>query len=124
MTSIRVEVEGKLEERINDACNQLNVSPENFARYAIEQEVTRQEIRFIKDEITIQEINRNILGDGQSLQVPLEAENEALYRHIHTCQMCLREFERPLINIDGPIFCNECMDLARGGDFTALEDSP
>lgn len=121
MTSLRVEVDGKLAERMSDVCEQLKISPEVFAGYSIEQEVTRQEIRFIKDEITIQEINRNILGGGQSLQLPLEAENEALYQQLHTCQMCLREFDRPLVNVEGPLFCNDCMELARGGDFTGID---
>jgi hypothetical protein len=89
----------------------------------LEQEITRQEIRFIKDEITIQEINRNILSRGQSLQLPLDEENEALYRHLHTCQMCMREFDRPLVSVEGPLFCNDCMGLARGGDFSVVDEA-
>lgn len=123
MTAIRIDVEGKLAQRMGEVCEQLNVSPESFAGYAIEQEVTRQEIRFIKEEITIQEINRNILGDGQSLQLPLEEENEALFLHMHTCQMCLREFDRALADVQGPLFCSECMELARGGDFSKVEQT-
>ena len=122
MATIRIDVEGKLRERMSDVCDYLNVSPESFTEYAIEQEITRQEIHRIKDEITIQEINRNILNEGQSLQIPLDEEHEALYRHLHTCQMCLREFDRPLVTVQGPLFCDQCLALAKGGDFGVFDE--
>ena len=120
MGSIRIDLEGKIAERMDDVCEFLRVTPESFVNYAVEQEITRQEIRQIKDEITIQEITRDILGNGQSLQIPLGEEEEALYRHLHTCQMCLREFDRPLVNVEGPLFCEQCLALAKGGDFTEV----
>jgi hypothetical protein len=120
MTSIQIELRHELIERAEELCQYLNIDLESLAEYALEQEITRQEIRRIKDEITIQEINRNILGGGQSLNVLLREEHEALYRHFHTCQMCLREFDRPLVSVEGPLFCDDCLALAKGGDFSVL----
>jgi hypothetical protein len=34
--------------------------------------------------------------------------------------MCLREFDRPLVSVEGPLFCDDCLALAKGGDFSIL----
>jgi predicted transcriptional regulator len=117
--ALRLQIRGTLAQRVEEICDQLQLTPEGFAEYALEQEVTRQEIHRIKDEITFQEINRHILGEGQTLNVPLAEEEEALPR-LETCQMCMREFERPVEQVEGPMFCSDCLAMARGGDFSSL----
>lgn len=108
-------------QRLNSISEYLQIPAEGFATYAIEQEINRQEINRLKDEITIQEINNNILGKGQSITIHMVDENKELNRQISTCQMCLAEFDRPLDRVEGPLFCDDCLALAKGGDFTGLE---
>ena len=120
-TPIRFQLNPRLTERVQAVCEYLNLTPEGLAEYALEQEVTRQEVYKIRDEITIQEIGKNILGEGQSLQIQVGDDNDELTRHLTTCQMCLKEFNQPLDPVDGPLFCRNCLDMAKGGDFSKLE---
>ena len=117
--AVKIHLRGSLAERVRIVCGQLDLTPEGFAEYALEQEVTRQEICKIKDEITIQEIDRHILGQGQTLNIPLAEEDAALPR-LATCQMCMHEFESPQSRVEGPLLCGDCLAMARGGDFSSL----
>ena len=118
---MQINLEPQMAQRLNSISGYLQISPAGFLEYAIEQEIARQEIHRLKDEITIQEINKNILGDGQSFPIQLVNENKELNRQISTCQMCLVEFDQPLDLVEGPWFCDDCLALAKGGDFTGLE---
>ena len=118
---MQINLEPRMAQRLNSISGYLQISPEGFLEYAIEQEIARQEIHRLKDEITIQEINKNILGDGQSFPIQLVNENKELNRQISTCQMCLVEFDQPLDLVEGPWFCDDCLALAKGGDFNGLE---
>jgi hypothetical protein len=117
--AMKIHLRGSLAERVGSVCGQLELTPEGFTEYALEQELTRQEINRIKDEITIQEIDRHILGQGQSLNVPSAEEDAALPR-LSTCEMCMREFESPPNRVEGPLLCGDCLAMARGGDFSSL----
>jgi hypothetical protein len=117
--AVKVHLRGSLAQRVGEVCAHLELTPEGFAEYALEQEVARQEIHKIKDEITIQEIDRHILGAGQTLNIPL-AEEDAAFPRLATCPMCMHEFERPAAHVDGPLFCEDCLAMARGGDFSSL----
>ncbi|MCH8881953.1 MAG: hypothetical protein IIA41_00485 [SAR324 cluster bacterium] len=121
---IRFKMSPHLAERVRAVCEYLNLTAEGLAEYALEQEVTRQEVYKIRDEITIQEIGKNILGEGQSLHIQVRDENDELNRHLTTCQMCLQEFKHPLDKVDGPLFCRDCLDMAKGGDFSKLDVVP
>ena len=109
--------------RIREACANLRMTPIAFIEYAVEQELNRQEIIRVKDEIAIQEIDRHILEDGQSLSVEVGGLADA-DGHATICQMCLREFRSPVAGVEGPIFCNECLSMARGGDFSKVQIGP
>jgi len=117
--AVKIHLRGSLAERVGNICAQLELTPAGFAEYALEQEVTRQEIYKIRDEITIQEIDRHILGKGQTLNIPLAEEDRALPR-LATCQMCMHEFESPPGRVEGPLLCEDCLAMARGGDFSSL----
>ena len=73
---IRFKMSPHLAERVRAVCEYLNLTAEGLAEYALEQEVTRQEVYKIRDEITIQEIGKNILGEGQSLHIQVRDEND------------------------------------------------
>jgi hypothetical protein len=117
--ALKIHLRGPLAQRVEEVCAQLELTPEGFVEYALEQELTRQEIYKIKDEITIQEIDRHILGQGQTLNITSAEEDAALPR-LATCQMCMHEFERPADLVEGPLFCEDCLAMARGGDFSSL----
>ena len=115
-----IDIDGRVRARMEEVCNLLHLSEDDFVKFAIENEIMRQEIHLVKDEITIQEINKNVLGQGQSLNFSLVEDNVELNRQVSTCQMCLREFGRPLDRVEGPMFCDDCLGLARGGDFSKV----
>lgn len=119
--TVRLALGSRLLERIDAVAGQLGMEREEMIRYALEREIARQEVHCLKDEITLQEISHNVVAGGQTLPLPLAAENEALQRELSTCQMCLREFDRPPSRVEGPLFCEECLGLARGGDFSVVE---
>ena len=118
---LEVIVDANMLARMKSVCDYLQLSPDGLMHYAIQQEITRQEIHMVKDEITMHEIDRNVLGSGQSLPVRIIEENDELTRHIATCQMCLKEFREPNESVEGPLFCADCLEMAHGGDFTGLE---
>lgn len=118
--TVRIRLGPHVVERMQEICEYLNLSPAAFAAYAVEQEVNRQELNRIKDEITIQEIGKYILKEGQSLNIDVEVEGDGGPLSLATCQMCLRDFTSPTGGVEGPTFCRECLSLAKGGDFSKV----
>ncbi len=118
--TIKVKVGSALMERIENACGYLEVSPARFLQFAIENELHRQEVNRIKEEIALEEIRQNILGAGQTISFGIEEDEEAGSAH---CQLCLKRVARRH-HVDGPLLCDECYRVAKGGDLETVRAKP
>lgn len=108
-------------DRIEAAADALGIMPADFVRHAIEKELRYQEVSRIKEDVALVELQKNVVGRGMGLAVLLEEEGSELA----TCQLCLKTFPRRPESVEGPLFCPECMELAKGGDFSVvLEPEP
>lgn len=117
--SIRVRADDRLYDRIQAVCEQLGVQPADFVEAAIERELRRREVQLLQEEIAMEEISRNVLSTGQSLE--LSTEEEAADADTRTCPLCLKRVSVPAQEVQGPYLCEDCLALARGADLRRLE---
>lgn len=117
--SIRVRADERLYERIQAVCEQLGVQPADFVESAIERELRRREVQLLQEEIAMEEIRRNVLSTGQSLE--MSTDEEAADDDLRTCPLCLNRVRMPAHEVQGPYLCEDCLALARGADLRSLE---
>lgn len=116
LITIKVKAGEKLMERIKKASKELEVVPANFIEYAIENELQRHETQALREDITFEEIRKN-MGEGQSLEIHMDDED------ISACELCLTPIETPR-KVHGPLLCNDCMELAKGPNLDAVMPQP
>ena len=117
--TIKVKAGRNLMERIQEICKYLEVSPANFIEYAIDNELHSQEVHKVQDDIAIEEIRQNILGSGQVLTFAPE-EEDADY---DVCELCMKHFPKGK-EVEGPLLCDQCLSLAKGGDMDTPRPRP
>lgn len=105
--------------RLRDLSSETNLTVDEIAQQALEREIHERVVERIKQVISEEEIKKSVLDRGET--VPLEDVSELGIPDVHTCELCARDFSRPLKGIEGPVFCENCIELARGGDFKRIE---
>ena len=117
--TVKVKIGQNLMERINKVSEFLDVNPANFVEYAIDKELQQQEQHRLREDITLEEIRKNILAVGQELS-PDFHESHGEDTVPGACQLCLKPISQPE-KVDGPLLCDACLSLAKGGDLKKLE---
>lgn len=120
LTPVRTDIPEDVLARLDELAAAAGESRTEFLRAAIENEVRRREVDHLREEIAILEINEKILKQGQSVTLD-DPVDPSPGRY---CQLCLTELAPQRRPFDGPAFCSDCLALARGGDFSAIEETP
>ncbi len=107
-------------ERMDAAAAELGMSRTIFFVEAVENELKRLEESKVKEEIALLEINQKILAKGQSLNVISDAEGHGPDSLHAECAMCHAELPPPPREVSGPLFCPDCMEIAKGAAFDGL----
>lgn len=107
MITIKVKAGQQMMARIKKACEYLEVKPASFIEFAINNELERHETQAIREDITLEEIHKGIMATGQSLEIHTDEED------LSACELCLTPIETPR-KVEGPLLCEDCLELARG----------
>ncbi len=124
MVTVKSKVSAELLAQLDALAADAGLSRADFLRQAIEAEVKRREIEAIREEIAILEINSNILKEGQSVTIGDDGELRTEAAGAETCALCQEPVGTPAQEFDGPRFCEDCLALAKGGDFSQLLREP
>ncbi|MCH7477719.1 MAG: hypothetical protein IIA14_06420 [SAR324 cluster bacterium] len=122
LVGIRVKLKKSVLARLKELAAAFDLSREEFIQTAVDNELKRREVERVRGEIALLEIDRNILAQGQTLSVPVAEAAGASTPATATCELCLAEIPSPPVGVAGPLFCDECLKLAKGGDFSQLEE--
>ena len=118
MFTIRIRSGKNFLDRVASVADNLGLRPAEFIQYALEKELEQAEKDQLKEDVAIEEIQKNVINNAQSLHVTLEddddQENQAM------CQLCLKVFYIPSSAVDGPTLCPDCHDLAKGGSYSEV----
>jgi len=107
--------------RVEEISEKIQVSPLSFISTALENELARVEEELVREEITMLEIGKNILGRGEELGLEIEPPPEAAAAtEVVYCELCKKNEVPPPFPVTGPFFCHSCMELSRGGDFSKI----
>jgi len=120
LTMASFNISNALLERLADIARYMQVPVDALVEFALERELRRKEIQRVKDEISIEEIRLHILREGESVE-PVLTEEAAMDMHAHNCDLCGTFFFQNLPRVDGPVFCDSCLKLAKGGEFELIE---
>ncbi len=116
-----VNISKALMERLQDIARYTHVPIESLVEFALEREIRRKEVQRIKDEISIEEIRQQVVNSSDTVYP--EANGDAsLDLNAHNCELCGSLFFKRLKGVDGPIFCDNCLALAKGGEFDDLDE--
>ena len=108
-TTIKIQLHPGLKQRVEALSRYLDVPPDKFIAYAVEEELGRQERDLGQEQRLLEEVRRKVLATGQS--VSLSDPDEAAEHD--TCAFCLRVIPRGP-RFDGPVLCDSCFALAQG----------
>ncbi|MCZ6472325.1 MAG: hypothetical protein O7E56_09155 [SAR324 cluster bacterium] len=111
---LKLKVPLALLQRVDAAAAQVRASRKDFLRQAIESELERFELEQTREEIAFQEIRRNVLAEGQAVDISAEEESPDEKSATHHCEMCMKSLPPPPFPVQGPLFCEACMGIARG----------
>ena len=117
LITIKVKAGEQLMDRIRKVSKNLEVMPANFIEYAIESELQRCENEALREDITLEEIRKGILATGQSMEIHTGDEDQA------ACELCLIPIETPR-KVEGPLLCDDCLELAKGPRMDGLRPPP
>lgn len=101
-------------QRVDAAAAQARASRKDFLRQAIERELERSELAQTREEIMFQEIRKHVLAEGQAVNIPAEGESPDEKPATRHCEMCMKALPPPPFPVQGPLFCEACMGIARG----------
>ena len=121
LVRIRVKLKKSVLARLKELAAAFDLSREEFIQIAVDNELKRRQIERLREEIALAEIDQKILAKGQALTVPVREGIGAVAATAATCELCLAEIPAPPVGVAGPLFCDECLKLAKGGDFSKLE---
>lgn len=119
--TIKVPVPSELLERLDEISAKSGVSRAEIIHAALEGELKKREIEVIREEIAILEIDKNILKEGQSVSIDENGELHAVETHADVCELCQKPLGASYRAFHGPKFCDECLALAKGGDFSGFQ---
>ena len=122
LVGIKVKLKKSVLERLNELAAAFDLSREEFIRTAVDNELKLREVERVREEIALLEIDRNVLAEGQTLSVPAALADGPSTPATASCELCLTEIPSPPVGVAGPLFCDECLKLAKGGDFSRLEE--
>ncbi|MEE8435524.1 MAG: hypothetical protein V3S64_12120 [bacterium] len=117
LVTIKVKAGEQLMNRIRKVCQNLEVMPANFIEFAIEHELQRHETQALQEEITLEEIHKGIMVKGQSIEIDTGDED------LSTCELCLTPIETPR-KVEGPLLCDDCLELAKGPRMDGVRPPP
>lgn len=117
LITIKVKAGAQLMNRIRKVCQDLEVKPANFIEYAIESELQRCENEALREDITLEEIRKGILAQGQSIEIHIGEED------FSACELCLTPIETPR-KVEGPLLCDDCLELAKGPRMDGASPAP
>ncbi len=100
----------------------LNMTTGEFIQSAVENEIRRCEVSLVREDIALIEIDQNVLADGQDLSISMDEDGPLSSDGSSHCELCLKECKSPVPPYVGPLFCDDCLAVAKGGDFHSLED--
>ena len=123
LTLVSFNISQALLQRLEEIAQYMNVSIDSLVEFALEREIHRKEVQRVKDEISIEEIRLNILREGETADAAV-IDAASLNLDTHNCELCGTSFFKPLQWVDGPVFCESCLRLARGGAFELIEEEP
>ncbi len=124
LVTIKLKIPRELLERLDALAATAGMSRSDFVRSAIEAEVKRREIEKIREDIAILEIDSRILKDGQSVRIDGIGDPRAEQAGEILCELCHTSLPAAAGAFQGPKFCEDCLALAKGGDFSSLQDVP
>jgi len=113
--TIRIKLERPLLERIEDIAESEGESLNSWIVDALRFRLGAWEIDHVRDEIALEEIEREILIKGQTAPIPVDGPADMGH-----CDMCLQEIVLDPLMVDGPHFCTKCLEISKGGDFSEL----
>lgn len=116
--TIKIKAGSALMDRIRNVAGYLDVTPAKFVEHAIESELRHQEAHQIKEDITLEELRKNVLSSGQSLEFSVDSEEGG----VHYCDLCMKALPESG-GFEGPTLCEECHNLAQGAQLEKLEQS-
>ena len=122
LVRIKVKLKKSVLARLNELAAAFDLSREEFIRTAVDNELKLREVERVREEIALLEIDRNVLAQGQTLSVPAAEADGTSTAATASCELCLAEIPAPPVGVAGPLFCDECLKLAKGGDFSRLEE--
>ena len=112
MKAVKFKIPRPLLARMDALVEALKTSRSAFVQEAIENELQRQEAEQTREEIALQEIRKNILAEGHAVDVMNDGDPAS--HHDPHCEMCMKPLPPPSSPVDGPLFCKQCLELARG----------
>lgn len=121
MKQIKLMLPKSLVDRVEAAARREDVSRAQFFVGAALNELKRLELSAIREDIALLEIDRNILAEGQSVNVVAEGDLYGSDAAHSQCEMCHALLPLPEPNVDGPLFCRSCLGIAKGANLEGLE---
>ncbi len=117
--SVTLRLSSELAQRLREAVAEHDVSLDDLAEAALAQKVLELEIERIRSVVYEEEIRRMLPSLGE--EVPLDEDTLPELPDLHRCELCNTAFSKPLSDVEGPIFCDNCIEIARGGNFDPIE---
>lgn len=123
--SAKVKLSKELLRRVDVAAAAAGMVRREVIENAVSRELRRIEIEMVRDEITRLEIGRRVLAAGQTLAADAELDSAGPSQaEPLRCELCTEEIAAANLKVDGPLFCRECLAIAKGGDFRMFEQDP
>jgi len=107
--TLKLRLPPRLARRIEAMGRQLDVNAEQFAQFALGEELARQERALGQEQAKVEAVRRRVLAAGQSAEL-YHAEEAGEHG---TCELCLQTLP-PGPHYDGPVLCDACFALAQG----------
>ena len=117
--TMRVKLGEPLAEKVEQLANSEGTTVNQWLVEAVETKIRETELNELRMEIALQEINREVLSGGQELKA--FSFDDMLADGSDVCQMCLKEIVMIPGGVDGPSFCTNCLEIAKGADFSNIE---
>lgn len=117
--SVTLRLSAELARRLREAVAEHDVTLDDLAEAALAQKVLELEIERIRGVVYEEEIRRVLPSLGE--EVLLDEEALPDLPDVHRCELCNAAFTKPMSQVDGPVFCDNCIEIAHGGNFDPIE---
>lgn len=109
---IHIELKAEDLKRIDEAAETALLTQEAFILQALENELIQREIDLATEEVTLKEIEGDILAEGQEVDISESDKDLASEKTEGICELCLAKIPPPVTPVDGPLFCEPCLEMA------------